>query len=129
MKLTKVVLHGYKRFEQRSSMNVDGKLVAVVGPNESGKSSFLEALMHLNHTNPLNTSGAVRETTRSVNVPADRNVIEATYLLEDEDREALSGVHGGKEARWCKVSKKFKERPYGTLLPHFLNVAYSQGVQ
>lgn len=119
MKLISVALHRYKRFEQRSSMNVDSKLVAVVGPNESGKSSFLEALTHLNHTNPLNVSGAVRETTRGVNVPADRNVIEATYLLEDEDREALSGVHGGKEARWCKVSKRTQgETLYYTITPY-----------
>ena len=108
MKLMSVALHGYKRFEQRSSMKVDGKLVAVVGPNESGKSSFLEALMHLNHTNPLNTSGAARDTTRGVDVPIDRNFIQATYLLEDEDREALRDVHGGKETRWCEVSKQVR---------------------
>jgi predicted ATP-dependent endonuclease of OLD family len=106
MKLTSVALHGYKRFEQRSSMKVDSKLVAVVGPNESGKTSFLGALMHLNHNNSFNTSGAERETTRNTTVPANQKVIEATYLLESDDREALRDVHGGKEIRWCKISKQ-----------------------
>lgn len=118
MKLISVALHGYKRFEQRSSMNVDGKLVAVVGPNESGKSSFLESLMHLNHTDPLNTSGAAREMTRNINIPDDQTAIEATYLLDDDDREALSNVHGGQEARWCKISKKVRgETLYYSIAP------------
>lgn len=119
MKLISVALHGYKRFEQRSSMNVDSKLVAVVGPNESGKTSFLGALMHLNHNDSFDTSAAERETTRNISIPADRKVIEATYLLEDDDREALIDVHGGKEIRWCKISKQaeggrhwYKLNPY-----------------
>lgn len=99
MKLISVALHGYKRFEQRSSMNVDGKLVAVVGPNESGKSSFLEALMHLNHTEPLNTGGGMQETTRNMDIPTNRTVIEGTYLLDDDDKLALRNVHGGRQAR------------------------------
>jgi predicted ATP-dependent endonuclease of OLD family len=106
MKLISVALHGYKRYEYLSSMNVDGKLVAIVGPNESGKSSFLQALMHLNHNGPLNVSGAARETTRNIEIPVGQKVIEATYLLDDKDKEALSEVHGGREIRWCKISKQ-----------------------
>lgn len=106
MKLISVTLHGYKRFEQKSSMKVDGKLIAIVGPNESGKSSFLQALMHFNHNEPLTSSGGTRETTRNVNVPPKQSVVEATYLVEENDREALSEEHGGQDIRWCKVSKK-----------------------
>jgi len=125
MKLISVALHGYKRFEQPSSMNVDGKLIAVVGPNESGKSSFLEALEHLNDHEPLVVSGGTRETTRNVNIPANQNVIKATYLLDDDDREALKDVQGGSEIRWCTVSKRvsgthiyvFTPRPMRSLQP------------
>jgi predicted ATP-dependent endonuclease of OLD family len=106
VKLISVALHGYKRFEQRSSMNVDGKLVAVVGPNESGKTSFLEALTHLTHHNLFEASGPERETTRNIDIPSDQTVIEAMYLLDNEDREALKDVHGGKEIRWCAISKQ-----------------------
>jgi predicted ATP-dependent endonuclease of OLD family len=106
VKLISVALHGYKRFEERSSMNVDGKLVAVVGPNESGKSSFINALYRLNDGNPLATSGGSRETTRNVDIPATRSIIEATYLLEDTDQEALSDIPRGREARWFTLGKR-----------------------
>lgn len=91
-------------------MNVDGKLVAVVGPNEAGKTSFLQALTHLNHDNLFKLNGAARETTRSTTIPADQQVVKATYLLNDDDREALREVHGGQEIRWCMVSKRAEHR-------------------
>src|SRR3712207_749176 len=99
-------------------MKVDGKLIAVVGPNESGKSSLLQALTHLNHYRPLSTSGGMRETTRNVDVPDDQDVIEATYLLDDDDREALSDVHGGKEIRWCTVSKRVDGQQWYDFTPY-----------
>jgi hypothetical protein len=117
VKLISVALHGYKRFEQRSSMKVDGKLIAVVGPNESGKSSFLQALLHLNHSNRLSTSGGTWETTRYADVPADREVIKATYLLDENDKQALKDVHGGQDIRWCTVSKAVNGRHYYDLEP------------
>ena len=116
VKLISVTLHGYKRFAKSSSMNVDGKLVAVVGPNEAGKSSFLAALEHLNHDSPLVTSGGEQETTRNSSIPRKQDVIEARYLLDADDREALRDVHGWREARWFTVSKKPNEngaRYYG----------------
>ena len=106
MKLFKVDLHGYKRFQQESSMKVDGKLVAIVGPNESGKSSFLQALEHLNEPNAFVTSGGSQETTRNSTIPDNQDVVKATYLLEDADTAALDGIPGGKNARWFTVAKK-----------------------
>lgn len=106
MKLISVKLHGFRRFEQTSSMNVDGKLVAVVGPNESGKSSFLNALMHLNNSSPFIANGGSQELTRTASIPANRTVVEARYLLEDVDRESISRVHGAEESRWFTVGKR-----------------------
>jgi hypothetical protein len=106
MKLVSVALHGYKRFAERSSMNVDGKLVAIVGPNESGKTSFLDALRHLTHFESFRTSGPERELTRGREIPDNQDVIEATYLVEDGDREALKDVPGIDQIRWCLVAKQ-----------------------
>lgn len=86
-------------------MNVDGKMVAIVGPNESGKSSFLHALAHLSHQNPFTTTGGSQEITRNESVPDNQQIVKLTYLLEDADREALSGVHGADQIRWFTVAK------------------------
>jgi hypothetical protein len=138
MKLISVALHGYKRFAERSSMNVDGKMIAVVGPNESGKTSFLDALMHLNNYEALKASGPEQELTRNKDIPANQKVIEATYLVEDEEREALRDVPGSEEIRWCLISKHaskgthyytFKpHHPYRSLLPRQRAVRLRNGV-
>lgn len=106
MKLVSIRLHGYKRFAQSSSMNVDGKLVAIVGPNESGKSSLLAGLRHLNHKEPFVNSGGSPETTRDVSVDPDQIMIQIQCLLDDEDREAIAHIPGTEEARWFTLGKK-----------------------
>jgi HEAT repeat protein len=106
VKLITVTLHGYKRFAEPSSMNVDGKLIAVVGPNEAGKSSFLNALYRLNDGDPFVTSGGSPETTRNVSIPDSQNIIEAKYLLDDADREAIKDIPGGEKARWFTLKKR-----------------------
>ena len=47
MRLRWVNIEGYKRFEQPSTLYLYGPLVAVVGPNEAGKTSLLDAMRHL----------------------------------------------------------------------------------
>ncbi len=43
VRLTKVTFNGFKRLSN-ATCNVDGRLIAFLGPNEAGKSSVLEAL-------------------------------------------------------------------------------------
>ena len=119
-------------------MNVDSKLVAVVGPNESGKTSFLEALTHFNHFEPLKANGPERELTRNKDIHADQKVIEATYLVEDEEREAFKDVPESDKIRWCLISKHaesgthyytFKPRhPHRSLQPRQRAVRLLNGV-
>lgn len=75
VQLTSVTLQGYKRFGHAPKMNVDGKLVALVGPNEAGKTSFLDALLHLNDRTSFVASGGSRELTRGATVSDDQNII------------------------------------------------------
>src|SRR5215212_10380420 len=106
MKLVSIRLDGYKRFAQASSMNVDGKLVAIVGPNESGKSSLLAGLQHLNHKEPFVNSGGSLETTRDVSVAPRQIMIQIKCLLDDEDREAIAHIPGTEKAHWFTLGKR-----------------------
>ncbi|MFS8101007.1 AAA family ATPase [Lentzea alba] len=87
MRLTRIEFNGYKRLA-RASCNVDGKLIAFVGPNEAGKSSVLEALAWLDAPGgvPLPKSSLTRDTY----IPEHLPLVTATYLLDDGDREGLA---------------------------------------
>ncbi len=42
MKLIWIEIAGYKRFGEKSKLNTQNKLIALVGPNEAGKSSLIK---------------------------------------------------------------------------------------
>ncbi|MGX7925189.1 AAA family ATPase [Tsuneonella sp. HG094] len=44
MQLENLKLRGFRRFEEETNVQLSGKLVALTGPNEAGKSSILKAL-------------------------------------------------------------------------------------
>ena len=48
MRLVSAYCKGYRRFYEQADMNLDPRLVCIVGPNAAGKSSFLKALTRLN---------------------------------------------------------------------------------
>lgn len=95
MRLIKVGLQSYKRFREPHEMDVDSKLIAIVGPNEAGKTSLLQALSrHLNGDRQFTQ----RELTRNADDP--RPSVWARYALDDDDRAVLAKqVPEAKEAR------------------------------
>lgn len=101
MRLVWLTLHGYKRFAAAAKLNLDSRLIAITGPNEAGKSSLLDALMHLNHDEPL----AASELTRRTTVPEDQRILRAEFLLESADIQAIRHLNGGGNARWFRVTK------------------------
>lgn len=88
MRAFKIEVSGYKRFKQATSMDVAGKLTAIVGPNEAGKTSFLRAIEHLGSDTPFSQ----RELSRDWD---GEHFVRGYFKLEPPDREALTGVHGG----------------------------------
>ncbi|WP_016951839.1 AAA family ATPase [Anabaena sp. PCC 7108] len=106
MELVWLELNGYKRFAELSKMHVGGKLVAVVGPNEAGKTSLLRGLFHFNNVNAFVRDGASQEITRGKNLDDEQIVVEFTFAIEDDDRSQLSSeVAEAKNARWFAVRK------------------------
>jgi hypothetical protein len=95
MWLVSIGANGYRRSAERTEMNVDGGVVAIVGPNEAGKASLLEWLRHLNASGEFELG----ELTRGAE-PPDGAVLWARYLLDPGDLKAIGQLHGAKEARW-----------------------------
>ncbi len=71
VKLLKVTVDGFRRFAEPTSFVVNGKLTAIVGPNEAGKTSLLDALKYLNDGDaPIANSDLTRGTERQPTVRA-----------------------------------------------------------
>ncbi len=100
MRLINAKISGFRRF-QNTGINLDGRLIAVVGPNESGKTSLLAALSRLEDGEPI----ARRDLTRGTSPAAEHTVIEARYLLSEEDRDLVKELGGTGEPRWYIIGK------------------------
>lgn len=85
MELISVTLKDFRRFEGSETLKTDGKLVAIIGANETGKSSLLEALSSLNDDEPLHR----RITTWAKNTA--ETTVEAEFRLSAQDSAAMSG--------------------------------------
>jgi hypothetical protein len=95
MRLVSIGVDNYKRFVEPSELRCDGKLVAIVGPNEAGKSSLLQALTHLTSREPFTEDEHTRGHARRN--PA--RMVWARYLIEQTDRDRMPGL-GVEGARW-----------------------------
>jgi len=97
MRLVAFRLEGYRRFEKQSTLDLTPRVVALVGPNEAGKTSLLNAL-------ELVTADGRREFTTSdfsgrVEPPGHRIILSALFELEDDDKAALEGIPGAHRIR------------------------------
>lgn len=96
MELFSVSLEGYRRFRDRTMLRTNGKLLALVGPNEAGKSSILAALSSVNTTEALEPEDVARGAN-----PADLEIV-ASFLLDHEECAAARLPY----PTWLNVHKK-----------------------
>ena len=99
MRLRWLQLDGYKRFQPRQTIKLDSKLVALVGPNEAGKTSILQSIEHLTHDRGFQHG----ELARDYKPPGA--VLVGAFFLEDQDHELIADLPGGESVRWLYVSK------------------------
>ena len=126
MKLVWAEVSHYKRFEKLSRMNLDSKVIAIVGPNEAGKSSFLNALSHWNHSEALQQEGSSQEISRGTTTSDSDIAFKCNFLLTEADKAALAEIPEASITKWFLVQKEVQggefpcelsPRPHRNLLP------------
>jgi predicted ATP-dependent endonuclease of OLD family len=116
MKLISASFHGYRRFSEPEKLRIDGKLTALVGANESGKTSILRALLSLNDDRAV----APGEVSRRASFESDHIILCATYFLEEEDIKALEGIPEAANSTYLYVRKKINGRRTFEITPSIL---------
>jgi hypothetical protein len=102
VRLIKAKVSGYKRLAKDCELNLDADPLCIVGPNAAGKSSFLDALVHLNHDDPF-------EQTERTRVPGGQTLeprIEARFVLDDHELDLMKEVPETSEVRQFLVIKR-----------------------
>lgn len=72
MKLLRASMAGYRRFADRMDVRLSEPLIALVGPNEAGKTSFLDALRLLGTS--MGTGSPMRTSTHQTIAGAALNI-------------------------------------------------------
>lgn len=111
MRLIKLRLRQFRRFAGAHSLDLNENLIALVGPNEAGKSSILEAINLLGR----GQRPASSDTTRGQEGPA---TISGLFALDAEDSALLTEIHGGAEIAqvWVEL-REGAENNYWILEP------------
>jgi len=108
-----VAVEGFKRFEDETVVDVAPNVVALIGPNEAGKSSLLAAMMLLNKDADIEPLHRSRGSSKEVTV-------EARYLLDSGDWGALANVRAGAAIRSYSYERRLQDgetRSYYALSP------------
>ena len=99
MKLLFASVEGYGRFYDKATVRIDERVIAVVGPNEAGKSTLLRALTRLEDDEPWKPGEATRGSL------LEGPEISATFALEDEDESRLCEEIPGIDLRQFTIVK------------------------
>lgn len=103
MRLTNITFKGFKRLAD-TACNVDGRLIAFLGPNEAGKSSVLEGLAWLSERG----SGFLPvylQSRASGALDPKQQVIQARFALDEADRTALAHLDSDDVPRYFNYIK------------------------
>ncbi|PVG82132.1 hypothetical protein DDE18_15770 [Nocardioides gansuensis] len=113
MRLSKLVIHGYRKLVD-TECRFSGKLTAIVGPNEAGKSTLLEALLSVQNDDEIPPSAYPYGQT----VAKESAALEVWYRLTDEDVRALGELDSDIVPAFYVVTKTYEGRRSHRTHPH-----------
>jgi len=88
MKFASIKITGFKRFADPAVLRVRGKTLALLGHNESGKTSLIDSLAHLSREG----FAAATEFTDRATRPANSMILSARFEVEDADVVAVGAA-------------------------------------
>ncbi|WP_158543180.1 MULTISPECIES: AAA family ATPase [unclassified Haloferax] len=99
MELIGVEIRGFRRFGDPVNVRLLEGVIAIVGQNEAGKTSFLEALEELNSQDEV----AKRDRTRRIDTETE---VKVRFELDEDDWADLQPIDGAEDIEQCTLSKK-----------------------
>jgi predicted ATP-dependent endonuclease of OLD family len=112
MHLITVEINGFRRLKD-VRINLENKLIAVVGPNEAGKTSLLNALSSLQHTEPFERA----QLTRGTRLPENHIVVRARFLLSEEEHRWVEDFGAKGKPKWYILNKAVNGKRTHSLEP------------
>jgi energy-coupling factor transporter ATP-binding protein EcfA2 len=110
VKLIKMKLGQFRRFAEEQSLDLNEDLIALVGPNEAGKSSVLAAIEMLGKRERPGEAFATRGA-------GGKAFVTGIYLLEPEDSALLADIHQGDQVTHVRLDLGRTKRPQLAPLP------------
>ncbi|HJP78226.1 MAG TPA: AAA family ATPase [Pseudonocardiaceae bacterium] len=121
MRLISARIRGYGRLVD-SKVNLDAKVIAIVGPNEAGKTTLLKALAHVDGKDAV----PVPQRSRAAEVTDETRITTFDYVLDDADRDVLADLDLHKQPTRASIARTasaqrltvdIKPRPAKSVVP------------
>lgn len=106
MRLIKARCVGYKRLHDSGDLDLDLDVVCIVGPNAAGKSSFLDALTHLNDDRAFESHERTRRNRGDGLIK-----VQARFVLEPDDRATIAQIPEAADLRQVIFYKRHEADP------------------